>query len=212
MQSARVRKSKPRSSKPPRNESARLCLVADSITTPDNEAMVSCTECVRGGVTCYYDRAQSIKCAECLRRRKDCDGTFSLEEFRRVGEQKKQMEAKAREKRRQVIRLRGALKESRQAMEEARQAMLKVETTVLAAESEEADLQDGLSELEATSSRMLEREMRALGVLNSLPPEAEVALADPDLAWSDVVFPAVGPLDWNVIPGFADDNLQSSLK
>ena len=86
MQSFRIRKSKPRTSKPKRNETARLHKVADSISTKENEAMISYIKYIQRGVMCYYDRAQSIKYTKYLRHRRGCDGTFSLEEFRKIGE------------------------------------------------------------------------------------------------------------------------------
>jgi len=193
MQSFRIAKTKPRkSSKPVQSETERLNEVADSISTQDNEAMVSCTECINRNKVCYYDREQSVKCAECLRGRRTCDGTFALEEFRRVGEQKKHLKSKALAKRREALRLRKTLMD-------ARKAMLDAEQKSAAAESEEADLLESLAALEDKSSRMLKREMQALGVMNPLDNEQEVALAEPDFVWSEM--PLTESIDWEGVFG-----------
>ena len=86
MQSFRVRKIKPRTSKPVRNETARLHKVADLISTKENKTMISYTECVQRNMMYYYDRLQSMKYAEYLRYRRDYNGIFSLEEFRNINE------------------------------------------------------------------------------------------------------------------------------
>jgi hypothetical protein len=179
MQPFRVGKSRPRkSSKPVKTWNDRRNEVADSISVEENVAMVACTECVNHGVVCYYDREQSVKCAACLRHQRSCDGTFSLEEFRKVGEQKKQLLLKSRAKRREVARLRQVLAK---------------------AELEEADLNDGVAKLEEISSRMLKREMQALGVMEPLDTEQEVALGDPNFAWSEL--PVTDSVDWSAILG-----------
>jgi hypothetical protein len=174
MQSFRVEKSKPRkSSKPAKSWSERRNEIADSISIEENVAMVACTSCVNNKLVCYYDREQSVKCAACLRHQRDCDGTFSLEEFRKIGEQKKQLKVKALEKRREIARLRKVLAEL---------------------EEEDVAVQDDLVRLDDISSRMLQREMQALGVMDSVGNEQEVALADPNFVWEGV--PAVESIDW----------------
>jgi hypothetical protein len=159
-----------RSSKPSRPKALRDQDIADSLTYQKTEAMVACTECVNNNATCYYDREQSVKCAECLRYRRNCDGTFSLEEFRRVVDQKRALRAKARASRSEVLRLRKVAAEAQAAL--------------AAAESGELAEEEELAKLEERSSRMLRREMQALGVMESLDSGQEVALADPDLSWS----------------------------
>jgi hypothetical protein len=68
MQSFRASKTKSRkTSKPRPNKTARLNEAVDAISVKENEAIVSCTEYVKHNKTCYYDREQSVKCAECLR-------------------------------------------------------------------------------------------------------------------------------------------------
>jgi hypothetical protein len=149
--------------------------------------MVACSECVNNGVVCYYDREQSVKCAECLRHQRNCDGTFSLEDFRKVGEQKKQLQSKSRLKRREIQRLRKVLLEAQSALNEA--------------EEQDSDLQESLAQLEQKSSDMLKREMQALGVFNSVGIEQEVALSDPGFVWSDVPHTETVDVDWDAIWG-----------
>jgi hypothetical protein len=174
MQSFRVKKPKPRkSSKPAKSWSERRNEIADSISIKENVAMVAYTSCVNNKSVCYYDREQSIKCATCLRHQRDYDGTFSLEEFRKIGEQKKQLKAKALEKRREIARLRKVLTEL---------------------EEEDMAVQDDLVKLDDISSRMLQREMQALGIMDSVGNEQEVALADPDFVWEGA--PAVESINW----------------
>lgn len=178
---------KVRSSKPVRDWHIRRVEIADLLSSdPDNEAMVSCTECINHDVVCYYDREQSVSCAECLRHQRKCDGTFSVEEFRKVGEQKKQLISKSRLKRREIARLR---------------------KTLAALEESDADIQDSLAALEDKSSRMLRREMQALGVFESVidssGADREVALSEPEFVfdgqfvtdsidWEQVLEPAGG--------------------
>jgi hypothetical protein len=179
MQSFRIEKTTSRkSSKPAKSWKERRNEIADSISIEENVAMVACSECVSSGVVCYYDREQSVKCAACLRHQRNCDGTFSIEEFRKVGEQKKQLVSKTRAKRREIARLRKVLAE---------------------AESEEADLEDRLSLLEEKSSKMLRREMLALGVMEPLDTEQEVILAEPEFVWAGM--PVTDSIDWAVVLG-----------
>jgi hypothetical protein len=81
--------------------------------------MVACSACVNSGTVYYYNREQSVKCTAYLRHQRACDGTFALEEFRKVGEQKKQLVAKSRAKRREMARLRKVLLDARRALAEA---------------------------------------------------------------------------------------------
>ena len=67
------------------------------------------------------------------------------------------------------------------------------------AEDEEANLEDSLALLEEKSSKMLRREMLALGVMNSLGSEQEVALAEPEFVWAEV--PVTDSVDWAVVLG-----------
>jgi hypothetical protein len=180
------RKPNPRkSSKPKKGWNQRRKEIADSISVPENTAMVACSECVRHGVVCYYSREQSVKCAACLRHQRDCDGTFSVEEFRKVGEQKKLLQAKSRAKRREIQRLRKTLADAQVALANA--------------ESSDADVQDDLARLDEMSNRMLRREMLALGALNPLETEQEVALAEPGFAWEGL--PVTDSVDWAVVFG-----------
>ena len=178
MQSFRIVKNKPRkSSKPAKTKSDARTELADAIESiPANEAMVSCTKCVESDAVCYYDREQSMSCAECIRHQRKCDGTFALEEFRKVGEQTKLTEAEARTKQRKLHELRRKLMD-------ARRALLAVESEFMCAEAEVVEVQDSLAALKEISSRMLRREMQVLGVMSSLDSEQEVALADPGFVW-----------------------------
>ena len=166
--------------KPPRfraqSETKRLAAVAEALSISSNEAMVACSSCVASKVTCYYDRERSMKCAECLRHQRDCDGTFSLEEFRQVGEQKKLAEAE--------------LLKKKQLIAEARRRLVELEDEGIQSEI-------WLNHLKDVSGRMIEREMAALGVLAPQAPERRIALGDqlifshplPD--WSQLDFSAV---------------------
>jgi hypothetical protein len=131
---------------------------------------------VNHGVVCYYDRERSIKCTAYLRFQRNYDSTFSIEEFRKVGEQKKQLVSKTRAKRREIVRLRKAL---------------------AAIESDEAELEATLALLEEKSSNMLKREMLALGVMDSLNTEKEVALAEPLFVWANM--PVTNSIDWEEV-------------
>lgn len=149
-----------RTSRPSRrSERDRLDSIADAISGDSkNLAMVACTNCVNAKSLCYYDRERSKKCAECLRHQRECDGTFSLEEFRKVGEQKKEAEAVVLEKERTIARMRRALVE---------------------AEEEGLKAKEWLAHLSDVSSRMIQREMMALGVFEEIPPDRSIALGEP---------------------------------
>jgi len=180
MQQFRVSKPKPgKSSKPRKSWNDRRVELADSLSIPSNAVMVACSECVSRDVVCYFDRERSVKCAECLRRQCDCDGSFSLEEFRKVAEQKKQIQSKSRDKRREIARLRAVL---------------------AAAEAEDVELQDSVAKLDDVSDRMLRREMQALGVLND-SLSFDVVLAEPSFpSWDGV--PASDSIDWSEVWNF----------
>lgn len=164
-----------RTTKPERPKSARNDELADAIKSSGIVAMVSCTACVNNGVECYYDREQSVKCAECVRHQRKCDGSFSLQEFRKVGDQKKSIKEKSQRKRREIAKLRKAL---------------------VALEDEDNDLQEELARLDDISSRMLKREMQALGVFEQLDPEQEIAMAADHFSdWP--LIPENEPVDWD---------------
>jgi hypothetical protein len=104
----------------------------------------------------------------------DLGGSYiRLGRFRKVGEQKKQLKARAREKRREALRLRKTPMDARKALMNAQALLLKTETSSAAAESEEANLLDSIAKLEERSSRMLQREMQALGELDTIDGEQE---------------------------------------
>ena len=157
MQTFRVAKRPLRSNK---NWNLRRIEIADAISTRENEAMVACTKCVENGDVCYYDREQSVKCAACLRHQRECDGTFALEEFRKVADEKKRIKQRSLLKQRELARLE--------------------------AESEDLELKESVARLDEISSRMLKREMQALGVLEQTPKGHEVAAGDPSFVWEGV--------------------------
>lgn len=190
MSALRARKS----SKPLKSKRERRDELADSISSnPENIAMVACTACVNEGVVCYYDREQSVKCAECLRHQRDCDGTFSLEEFRRVGEQKKELREKSRRKRKEIARL--------------RRVLLDAQAALASAEEADNETQDSLAALERQSERMLQREMQALGVFNNIDSDSSVALAEPDFTFQGVV--TTDSIDWDGV--FLDHGADQSV-
>ena len=71
-------------------------------------------------------------------------------------------------------------------MLEAEEQTSAAEAASVAAEQEEADLSASIAVLEQKSSRMLQRELQALGVMDSLDTDQEVALADPDFVWAEM--------------------------
>ena len=80
----------PKSSKPVISWQQRQNEIADFLKSDkDNEAMVAYSECASRDEVYFYSREQSVKYAGCLRNRRECDGTFSVEQLRRIGEQKK---------------------------------------------------------------------------------------------------------------------------
>jgi hypothetical protein len=106
MQSSRVIKLKSRkTSKPARSPSDCYLELTDSISVEENIMIVICTECVNHNAVCYYDWEQLVKCVACLQHQCDYDGTFSLEEFRKVGEQKKVLVLKSYTKWKEIARL-----------------------------------------------------------------------------------------------------------
>ncbi|EXJ65082.1 hypothetical protein A1O7_01422 [Cladophialophora yegresii CBS 114405] len=155
--------------------------------------MVSYTEYMNHSEVCFYSREQSVKCAACLRHRRECDGTFSVEELRKIGEQKKQLSAKSRAKRREIARLRKTLVDARRSLAALECEMAKVE-------EEDSSLQDSITKLDEVSSNMLKREMMALGAFDKAPARAEVALAEPNFVWQDA--PLTESVDWNKILNF----------
>lgn len=159
--------------------------LADALSVPSNKTMVKCSHCVEHKVDCYYDSKRSNSCAECIRKQRSCDGTFSLSEFKRVGNLKRGIQKKSRDKRREIALLRERLAQ---------------------AEKEDVGLQDSLSYWEDVSDRMLKKEMVALGVIGNLAEEQEVAPGVPDFGvgsegpvtdiidWSSV---GLGQVDWS---------------
>ena len=182
---------KRKSSKPPKEDPARLQDLADGIESDRNNlAMVKCSECVKHNRLCFYDREQSVKCSECLRHQRKCDGTFSLEEYRKVGAEKRRVTEGVRRKHKEMLRL-------RRVMVEARQALLAAESDLALVEEDNVKLEEDLSRLEDKSNKMLQREMLALGVLSDLDVEQEVAPADPSFVWEGM--PVTEQVDWSLI-------------
>ena len=180
MQSA-LGKRKRQSSKPEKSRSERHRELGEYIVSLGVRAMVSCTHCINAGVECYYVREESVSCAECLMKHRKCDGTFSLEELRKVGDQKKLEQKRRRQKLAEVAKLRKAMIDAQRALAEA--------------EEEQHSIEETLAELDDRTERMLKREMQALGVLNSLPEQEEIALGDSSLSWLDHGF-MVEQVNW----------------
>lgn len=151
--------------------------LADALSVPSNKTMVKCSHCVEHNVDCYYDSKRSNSCAECIRKQRTCDGTFSLSEFKRVGNLKRGIQKKSRDKRREIALLRERLAQ---------------------AEKEDVSLQDSLSYWEDVSDRMLKKEMVALGVIGDLVEEQEVAPGVPEFG---VVSegPVTDIIDWSSV-------------
>lgn len=177
----------------------------------DNEAMVACSECVKHDDTCFYSRENSVKCTSCLKNRRKCDGTFSLQEFRRVGDQKKSLKLKSLSKRREIRGLRskrvmahGALLEAQAEVARLERELMSVDKKLIVEEEADIKFNDDLEVLEDKSNKMLRREMLALGVLEQLPPDEEVAFAEPEVIWREND-PSGFPVDWGAVMNFVDD-------
>ena len=145
--------------------------------------MVSCTACVENGVECWYDRRQSVKCHECVSHpHRKCDGSFTLEEFRKVGELKKLEQRKRREKARQVSNLRKTLLVARRALADAQEALALAEGELVGAEEECSSLDETIAALDEKSERMLKRKIQVLSVFKSLPDKQEITLGEADIS------------------------------
>lgn len=155
----------------PSSHDRRLVLSA-ALSIEENLTMPACAKCVEHGDLCYYNARKSTKCAKCIEKQRKCDGTFSLEEYRRVGEQKKRLTAEVRQKRKEIARLRSVLLDRQQ-------EMLKAMQDLNSAENSESSLDASLAHWERVSDNMLTREMRAMGVLREQPEESEIALGEP---------------------------------
>ena len=70
-----------------------------------NLVMIACIECVNHDSACYYDRNHSIACSECIKNRRECDGTFSVEELRKWSEEKIRLRKEFLKKRQEIARL-----------------------------------------------------------------------------------------------------------
>ena len=189
------RKREPSTTKPEKSKPIRDRELAEYIISLKTVAMVSCTHCINNGVECYYSREQSVSCAECILKHRKCDGSFSLEELRKVGELKKAEQKKRRVKLQEAAKLRAALVASQRALLEAQQASLKAQEALAAAEEEQAGIDESIAELDDRTERMLKREMLALGVFDRVSDEQEVALGDGDMSWLDHNF-HVQQVDW----------------
>ena len=157
MQSFRAKKPKlQKSSKPPKKWTTRHNEIVNALkSNKDNIAMVACSECVKHNVVCYYDRRQSVQCAACLRHQRNCDSTFSLEEFQKVGVQKKKLESQAQDERRRVHRLWKTLIEAWAAVVEAQKALSAAEANLLVVELANLKLSDSIAQLDKKSGKML---------------------------------------------------------
>ena len=180
-----------KSSKPAADRHRRRLLLVEALSIPQNVAMVSCTQCVNNKVTCYYNREQSVKCAECLKYHREGDGTFSLEEFRKVGEQRDRLESKALESQRELVRL--------------EEQVALVQQQAAKARAKDLALKEQIADLKDRSSRMLRREMEALGVMESLDSEQVVALGEPVFSGPDL------EVDWEAILQTVSDIPEGSL-
>ncbi len=69
-------------------------------------------------------------------------------------------------------------------------------------EMEDSNLQHSIADLDERSSRMLKREMQALGVMDPLDSEREVALAEPEFTWAGL--PVIESIDWDAVLGSGD--------
>jgi hypothetical protein len=121
-----------------------------------------------------------------------------MEEFRKVGQQKKELQEKSRARRKEIRRIRQKRLLAHAALLEAQQDLARADAELVNEEEEDIKLNDSLAALEDKSRRMLQREMLALGVFDSVTassgPDHEVALAEPEFVF-DGQFGA-DPIDW----------------
>ena len=76
--------------KPPkRNSTQRRANLAVAIKVLVTPTIVSYSNYARSGETYYFAKERSKKCSCYIRKNIDCDGSFSLEEFRKVVDEKK---------------------------------------------------------------------------------------------------------------------------
>jgi cell division septum initiation protein DivIVA len=160
-----------RAHKPRSNSTQRRLALATAVEVEENLAMVACTNCASSGDLCYYSSVRSVRCSACLRKNADCDGTFSLEEFRKIVDQKKKVQEASREKRKDIAR-RATL-------------LAQAQAELASIQAEDVALQEELGRIEELSSQMIRREMEALGVSGSTgPAEQQTAPSMDDLfAW-----------------------------
>jgi len=183
--------SRPHRRHPKQSSTQRRLNLALAIELEQSVAMVACSNCANSGELCYFSKELSTKCSCCLKKNVDCDGSFSLEEFRKVFEQKKRLRLKSRAKRREINRLREKRVLAYGALIEAQQAVLSLDQEISSFEESDEKFNEDLSKLEDKSRGMLRREMMALGVLEDQPEDEEVALADPN------VWPEPSDVDWS---------------
>lgn len=187
------KRNKSKKPEPPRPQ--KFANLAEAIKYWGNEAMVSCSECVKHGDECWYDRYQSVACAKCVNHQRKCDGTFSLEELRKVGELKRAEQRKRRVRTKRVKDAKAKLLAARQALMEANKALLEAESSVMKEEDALDKIDSELIRIEDFVGSALRREMLTLGVLESMPEDQQIALGDTDLSFMDSSCPVAG-VDW----------------
>ena len=74
------------------------------------------------------------------------------------------------------------MRETRKELLETINKMSQAEEDLASTESDLVDSEESLIKLEEKSSAILQREIRALSVLKSLPEDSEVALSNPNFA------------------------------
>jgi hypothetical protein len=75
--------------------------------------MVSYSNCARSGDIYYFAKERLKKCSYYLRKNINYNGSFSLEEFRRIVDEKKSLVDKSRRKRKEIARLRRVLADAK---------------------------------------------------------------------------------------------------
>lgn len=83
--------------------------LANALSVPSNKTIVKCSHYIEHKVDYYYDSKRLNSYAECIQKQRSCDGTFSLLEFKRVGNLKRGIQKKSRDKRRKITLLRERL-------------------------------------------------------------------------------------------------------
>jgi hypothetical protein len=128
--------------------------------------MVACSFCSNAGAICTVGR-DSSRCSRCVEKNLRCDGTFSVEEFDKISEQRRRLQVTVNESKRRSAELMAQL-----AAELTRQSTSSLR------------LRAQLKALSSRQDSMLRREVQALEELDALE-SAEAAVSGVEPSWED---------------------------